>query len=84
MSSSEVILDTETVKVVMADASAPVSTETQTETGTEVTYQTEVINQLQVTNALLGDILGALIFIIIIKVMIILYRLIHHNVTNNI
>lgn len=84
MSSSEVILDTETVKVVMADTSAPVSTETQTEAGTEVTYQTEVINQLQVTNALLGDILGALIFIIIALVMIILYRLIHYNVTNNI
>ena len=82
MSSSVVILNTETVKVSTTNSSVPVSTETQA--GTEVPYQTDIINHLEVTNALLGDILGALIFIIIALVMIILYRLIHNNVTNNI
>lgn len=72
MSSTEVILDTETVTV---SSDVPVS-------ATDTTYQEQVIQELQVTNALLGNIFGALVFIIIAIVIAFLYRLITHNVTN--
>ncbi len=65
-------MDTETVTV-YSDVPVP---------GTDTIYQEQVIQELQVTNALLGNIVGALVFILIAIVISFLYRLIKHNVTN--